>query len=133
MSDYDRQRDIDAEGQRAAIYHADKRAQPGSLPSHRGRERHLGIGPEGRPVDNVTEGNRYTVYEKEPWITVNLFSEDRTVFLEQVFMPNTRERPDVLEYEGRIYEVITTKTAPAQYRLVMSLQAVKHPPTGETT
>lgn len=131
MSD-DRQRDIDAEGQRAAIFHAnkDKNEAP---PARRGFDRLLGISPEGRLVDNVTEANRYAVNEKQPWIPVNLFSEDRSRLLEKVYMPNTRERPDVLVYGNHVYQVVTTMRSPAEYRRVMSLSAIKNPPTEEGT
>jgi hypothetical protein len=126
MSDeYDRQRDIEAEGQRAAAYYAEKDL----LPQRRGANRLLGVSPEGRQVDNVTEANRYDVDPKKPWIPVNLLSEDRSRLIAQVFMPNTRERPDVLQYKNDVYEVITTLTDPPQYRQVMALRAVRIPPT----
>lgn len=99
------------------------------LPERRGVNRIVGINADGRPVNNVTAKNRYDVDPKHPWIPVNLFSEDKSHLLAKVFMPNTRERPDVLLYGGKVYEVITTNRTPAEYRLVMALEAVATPPT----
>lgn len=105
----------------------DKRAQPGTLPSHRGRDRLLGISPEGRPVNNVTEANRFDVDSKHPWLFIHLLSEDKLRLLHGAYIPNTRERPDAVLYLGNVFEVVNTNLPIPQYRQVMSLTAVKTP------
>lgn len=122
MSEYDRQRDIEAEGQRAAIHHANKKGGQ-RLPSPRGG-RILGINSEGRPVDNVTEANRYSVDSKQPWLLIHIMSEDMTTVLHAVYIPNTRERPDIVIYEGIPFEVRNTNLPVPQYRACMVAQAI---------
>lgn len=86
-------------------------------------ERLVGVSPDGLAVDNVTDQNRYDVSEKEPWVRVNLVTNDLKDVLHRVKMPNTRERPDVLLYNGLAYEVVETRTNPAIYRVPMTLVA----------
>lgn len=132
MSDesYDRQRDIEAEGQRAALYYAEK-DRKAMIPA--GRERLVGISHEGRPVDNVTVAKRFDVDPQRPWIMIHLLNESQSQTIGSVYIPNTRERPDVVRFKGEVYEVVTTRVAIPCYRLVMALDAVVAPPdTGET-
>jgi len=124
-NDWDAQRDIAAEGQRAAVYHASKNQ---SLPSPRGRERLVGVGHNGERVDNVTADNRYDVDARNPWIKVHLLTEDKTRILHTVFIPNTRERPDAITYGNKVFEVVTTRLDVPQYREIMVLNAVRTPP-----
>lgn len=94
----------------------------------------MGISPEGRPVDNVTASNRYDVNPRNPWLFIHLMNESRTTLVCGVYIPNTRERPDVVRWRGRIFEVVTTNIPIPQYREVMALDAVDAPPQpGETT
>ncbi len=123
-SDYDKQRDIDAEGQRAAIFHGKGAAKP---PSRRGVQRLLGISSEGRPVDNVGAHNRYDLDPKKPSLQVHLVNEDQTQLLHTVYIPNTRERPDVVVYRGQVYDVMTTNVPIPIYRQVMQLEAYDTP------
>ena len=98
------------------------------LPEQRGRSRLLGVGHNGELVDNVTAENRYEVDKKNPWLSVWLFTEDMKMLVKSVFIPNTRERPDVVVYRSHVYEVVSTNRNPPQYRRVMSLNAVDAPP-----
>lgn len=104
MSDeWERQRDIDAEGQRAAIFHAER-----NLPQERGRDRHIGMNPQGVRVNNVTRANRLEVDKSKPWLQIQLANEDITNTIALVWIPNTRERPDVVMFDGKPYEVYDT-------------------------
>lgn len=130
-SEWDRQRDIEAEGQRAAVYHA-KKGEGESLPQRHGAGRIVGINADGQRVDNVTEHNRTAVDPNHPWLHIHLLSEDKLRIMHGVYIPNTRERPDAVVYDGRVYEVVTTRIPIPQYRLILTLNAVLEPPTGDT-
>lgn len=95
----------------------------------------MGISPEGRPVSNVTLDNRHDVYKAEPWMRVMLFSEDEKRLLGTCWVPNTREKPDVIHHDGNVYTVIDSRP-PARYRRCMELvafsQQPEEPPNGFT-
>lgn len=123
MSDeLDRQRGIDAEGQRAATNHANRKG--GASPPSRRGGRILGINSEGRPVDNVNASNRYDVDPRQPWLLIHCMSEDMETVLYAVYIPNTRERPDIVMYEGQPFEVRNTNLPVPQYRACMVAQAI---------
>lgn len=126
--EYDRQRDIEAEGQRAAIFHAQQREQ--ALPQ-RGQRRLLGITPDGRRVNNVTSENRWDVDEKQPWALAALLTEDGSRVQHIVEIPNTRERPDIVVHEEMVYIVVDTYKTPMQYRRCM-VQRTTRKPQGST-
>lgn len=111
----------------------DKHAQPGTLPSHHGRDRLLGVGHNGERVNNVTEANRFDIDGKKPWIEICLLSEDKRRILAHVFIANTRERPDVVLYLGNAFEVVSTRLPIPEYRQVMSLTAHLTPPEKRDT
>lgn len=117
---HDKQRDIDAEGQRAAIFHAQK----DNLPQERGRDRILGINSQGVRVNNVTERNRRDVDKSKPWLQIHLMNESLSHIMKSVFIPNTRERPDVVLYNGKPYEVHDTTLPVPQYRECLYATAV---------
>lgn len=98
------------------------------LPERHGANRIVGVSPDGTPVANVTADNRYDVVGKP--IKVNLVKEDGKTVISQVTMPNTRERPDVLIWNGKPYEVVTTRARPAIYRECVFLEATSIKPKG---
>lgn len=121
--EYDRQKDIEAEGQRAAVFHS-RRAQEGALPQ-KGQRRLIGITPDGRRVNNVTPKNRWDVDPNVPWVDVNLMSEDMKTVEDRVLIPNTRERPDVVMHDNIVYIVVDTFASPMLYRKCMVQYTIK--------
>lgn len=125
-NDWDKQRDIDAEGQRAAIFHAER-----NLPQERGRDRHIGMNPQGYRVNNVTKANRLDVDKSKPWLLIQLCNEDITHQLAMVFIPNTRERPDIVMFEGTPYEVYDTTVKVPIYKQCLVATAHRSIPEQE--
>jgi len=75
----------------------------------------------GQKVQNVTDENAHEVAGKP--VDVHLYDKAGKRVLHHVMIPNTRERPDMIMFEGQPYEVVTTRTVPAKYRLCMMLEA----------
>jgi hypothetical protein len=123
--EYDRQKDIEAEGQRAAVFHSRRRESEGALPQ-RGQRRLVGISPDGHRVNNVTRQNRWQVNNSIPWVDVNLMDEDMRSVLHRVQIPNTRERPDIVVHLGIEYIVVDTLTSPMLYRVCMVQRVTKY-------
>lgn len=119
--DWDKQRDLAAEGQRAMLAWSPKVLQ------RRGMDRIVGLSCQGQPVDNVHEGNRFTVDKKRSMIEVSLLSEDKSREITRAFIPNTRERPDAIVYKGIVFEVVNTNRPFPEYRQVMQLEAIDLP------
>lgn len=92
------------------------------LPSHS----HDEDGNE-RPVNRVTASNRYDVSSTHPHLEIALMSEDLSEWLYAVYIPNTREMPDAVIYEGFHYEVVDTRLKPPQYRQCMVATAYDNP------
>jgi hypothetical protein len=78
-------------------------------------------------VVNVTPENRDDVDRAVPRVLCALLTENQSHVLHYVTIPNTRERPDVILYEGEIYEVVSTRKSPAEYRKCYVLQAEAAP------
>lgn len=77
---------------------------------------------------NVTTNNRYDVDPKTPWLKIHLMSERLERILYEVWIPNRRERPDIVVYEKLPYEVYNTRLPVPQYRQCMVDKAVPQKP-----
>lgn len=95
-----------------------------TLPQERGRDRLVGVSPQGIKVNNVTERNRRDVDLGKPWLRIHLMNESVSHVTKTVFIPNTRERPDVVIYDGKPYEVYDTTLPVPQYRECLYATAV---------
>lgn len=98
-----------------------------ALPDTRGR-RMVGLSPDGRRVDNVTSNNRYDVNPSNPWLKIHLMTEDLASVLHVVYIPKTREMPDVVMFGDIPFEVYDTRLDPPQYKTCMVARAVREPP-----
>jgi len=93
------------------------------LPSIRQQQRLLGLSPDGRRVNNITEENRYEVIKSSPWLKIHIMSEDLSNIVHVAYIPNTREMPDIVMYGGKPFEAHDTTLKPPQYKECMVAQA----------
>lgn len=91
-------------------------------------ERLVGTGPDGNAVNNVTAANRYDIDANTPWQKVHLMSERLDRIIYTAWIPNRRERPDIVVYEDVPYEVYNTRLPVPQYRQCMVDKAVAQKP-----
>lgn len=89
--------------------------------------RHLGIGPGGERVDNVTDENRHDLHKNNPNLKIHLKTEDLSKVIAVVYIPNTREVPDVVIYDSEIFEVWDTTLKPPVYKQCMVAYATDAP------
>lgn len=103
-----------------------------ALPDTRGR-RIVGLSRDGMRVDNVTEKNRYDVSKTNPWLKIHLMSEDLAKVLAVVYIPRTREMPDVVMLGPNPFKVYNTRLDPPQYRDCMVATAQMKPTSKDDT
>lgn len=87
------------------------------------RQRLVGYSPDGQRVDNVTAENAYDVNPKQPKILIHLLDHEERRVVAAVVIPNTRERPDVVRFGDKLYDVVTTLSNPPRYKESMVLDA----------
>jgi len=83
--------------------------------------RFIGVTPDGRPVLNVHQGNRFDVDPDAPTRKVMLTNEDGDV-LDVLEVPSTREHPDIIRYKGVNYIVVDTMRLLPVYRECMTVE-----------
>lgn len=89
------------------------------------------VSPEGHTVNNVTKENRNHVHAKNPWLLITLMDEDLRKTLHMVYIPNTREMPDIVLYEGKPYTVVDTTKGVPVYSECMVATATANPNEGK--
>ena len=90
--------------------------------------RMIGITPDGTPVNNVTDKNRFDVDPRKPFIKIHLMNENVDTLLCEVYIDNTREMPDIVVYRNTPFEVVNTRLEFPQYRQCMVSTAYDSPP-----
>jgi hypothetical protein len=91
----------------------------------------IGISDDGRRVDNVAENNRWHINTHTPDLQISLMTEDLSRCIRTVYIPNTREMPDAVVFEGEYFEVVDTRLKPPQYRQCMVSTAYTEPKKGK--
>lgn len=109
---------------RISIRGADGKAAPDdNLPVDPLKQRLVGISPDGHRVDNVHAGNAHHVNSKHPDLLIHLYDHEERHVIAAVIIPNTRERPDIVEFDGKLYHVVTTLMDPPRYAESMVAKA----------
>lgn len=66
-------------------------------------------------VDHVTAANRRQLHATSKEIIVDLYNADLSKLLHKVYIPRTREMPDIVSYLGVYYVFYDTERKPPQY------------------
>lgn len=94
-----------------------------NLPDNPKGRRLVARSPEGHLVRNVTPDNAYDINQKRPKLLIHLYDHEERRVIAAVLIPNTRERPDVVMFDGRLYDVVSTLVDPPKYKESMVLEA----------
>ncbi len=93
----------------------------------------LGISDSGQPVQNVNEGNRDTLDPSNPEVQIGLYGKDLSDLQHLVYIPRTREFPDIVFYDDLVFTVYDTETSPPSYTLALVAEGYAEPKHKEVT